>query len=425
MSHDRFFEWQSTSVSMGLQNSTKGSYTCDRGVSTLVPAVGEWSEDGQGGDGLTPWTDGSGNEWTFTPGTNSVGEEIVTISGLDPASPLEGTVVGNEIIVPDPSNPENPIIGTISSDGKIITWTQDGDNIDTTGRIDINECTDPASTDPCVSQTDTTCFNTDPGYSCNCNIADADSLTGTDRWEWNDATGTLVTIGIVVNNNVAEKAGVTYTLSDGTTTTGTLLGNDVTFINADGSERTGTITKNADGTQTITWDNTDVWNRVEPAPSDPANPGTPVATTPGTSAAATPATPAAGTTPATPAAATPVTPAQALPPVITTIPPFPEQSASGTPAPATPVPTPGQATIAGSPVTAATGSVTTAAPVPVASGTPGVIGVPVVPVNPPSGSSGSDIIGTSNNPSSSYGTATGDPHFRIRNWFQVVYLKNI
>ena len=393
---------------MIFQNSPKGSYTCDRGVSTLVPAVGEWSEDGQGGDGLTPWTDGSGNEWTFTPGTNSAGEEIVTISGLDPAGPVEGIVVGNEIIVPDPSNPENPKIGTISSDGKIITWTQDGNNIDTTGRIDVNECTDPTSTDPCAAQTGTTCFNTDPGYSCNCNIADADSLTGTDRWEWNDATGTLVTIGIVVNNNVAEKAGVTYTLSDGTTTTGTLLGNDVTFINADGSERTGTITKNADGTQTITWDNTDVWNRVEPAPSGPANPVTPVATTPGTPAAATPATPsaatpatpAAGTTPATPAAATPATPAQA------------------TQASVTPVPIPGQATIAGSPVTVATGSVTTAAPVPVASGTPGVIGVPVVPVNPPSGSSGSDIQGTSNNPSSSYGTATGDPHFRIRNCFK-------
>ena len=63
---------------------------------------------------MTPWTDDSGNEWTFTPGTNSAGEEIVTITGLDPAGPVEGTIVGNEIIVPDPSNPEKPTIGTIS-----------------------------------------------------------------------------------------------------------------------------------------------------------------------------------------------------------------------------------------------------------------------------------------------------------------------
>ena len=367
---------------------------------------------------MTPWTDDSGNEWTFTPGTNSVGEEIVTIGGLDPAGPVEGTVVGNEIIVPDPSNPENPKIGTISEDGTTITWTQAGNRIDTTGRVDINECTDPASGDPCAAQAGTTCFNTDPGYSCNCNIADADSLTGTDRWEWTDATGTLVTIGIVVNNNVAAKAGVTYTLSDGTTTTGTLLGNAVTFVNADGSERTGTITKNADGTQTITWDNTDIWNRVEPAADNPANPGTPAPATP---AAATPATPAA----ATPAAATPATPAAATPAAAT---PAAATPAPATPAPATPAPTPGQATIAGSPVTAAPGPATTAAPVPAAPvSTPGGINVvPVMPpVNPPTGSSGSDIQGTSNNPSSTYGMATGDPHFRIRNWFQIGYKKII
>ena len=402
---------------MSLQNSTKGSYTCDRGVSTLVPAVGEWTEDGQGGDGLTPWTDDSGNEWTFTPGTNSVGEEIVTIGGLDPAGPVEGTVVGNEIIVPDPSNPENPKIGTISDDGTTITWTQSGNRIDTTGRTDINECTDPASGDPCAVQAGTTCFNTAPGYSCNCNIADADSLTGTDRWEWTDATGTLVTIGIVVNNNVAVKAGVTYTLSDGTTTTGTLLGNAVTFVNADGSERTGTITKNADGTQTITWDNTDVWNRVEPA-ATPA-PATPAAATPATPAAATPATPAPAQPPVLSPAA-PVTPVPATP--------VPATPAPATPAPATPAPTPGQATVAGSPVTAAPGPATTAAPVPAAPvSTPGGTNVvPVMPpVNPPTGSSGGDVQGTSNNPSSTYGTATGDPHFRIRNWFQIGCKNNI
>ena len=54
-------------------SNTIGSYTCDRGTGTLTP---------QADDGLTPWTT-DGEEWSFVPGTNAAGEEILTITGID------------------------------------------------------------------------------------------------------------------------------------------------------------------------------------------------------------------------------------------------------------------------------------------------------------------------------------------------------
>ena len=94
----------------------------------------------------------------------------IRVKGLDPSGPVEGTINGNQIIVPDPSNPEFPKIGTISPDGRVITWTQEGTEIITAGRADVDECPPTAAADPCASQPGTTCYNTDPGFSCNCNI---------------------------------------------------------------------------------------------------------------------------------------------------------------------------------------------------------------------------------------------------------------
>ena len=55
-----------------------------------------------------------------------------------------------------------------------------------------------------------------------------------------------------------------YTMADGTATTGTLLGNTIEFLNSDGSEKIGIITKNVDGIggETITWDDGTGWGRV-------------------------------------------------------------------------------------------------------------------------------------------------------------------
>ena len=262
----------------------------------------------------------------------------------------------------------------IQADGQSITWTQDGNLIETTGRIDVDECTDPTGTNPCATQTGTTCYNTEPGYSCNCNIADADSLTGADQWQWIDATGTLVTIQIAVNNAVVPKASVSFTLSDGTTTTGTLLGNTVTFMNPVMTERTGTVTKNADGTQSITWDNADTWNRIEPTATAPVQPSA----APGTAPTGTPSPQNSLATTVTSVSITPtaaVTQSQLAP------------SSSATPGPATQGPS-----------------------------------APTVqaPVSSPVGPGGGTITGTGNNPSATSGTATGDPHFRIRNGFKSI-----
>ena len=54
-------------------SNTIGSYTCDRGTGTLTP---------QADDGLHPW-ESDGEEWSFVPGTNAAGEEILTITGID------------------------------------------------------------------------------------------------------------------------------------------------------------------------------------------------------------------------------------------------------------------------------------------------------------------------------------------------------
>ena len=345
-------------------SNTIGSYTCDRGAGTLAPNTEAWSEDGSGGDGLTPWTDESGNEWSFVKGTNEAGEEIVTITGLD-ADAVNGVINGNEIIVPDPSDPENPRIGTISADGKTITWTQAGQVVNTTGRTDVDECAVDAASDPCAAQAGTTCYNTDPGFSCNCDV-------GTDgKAEWSftdDVTGNTVTVGVTINSATQPKATVTYTMSDGTTATGFLLGSTIEFMNADGTlMKTGTITKNADGSESIAWDVGPGWGRVangtvnpapaDPAPADPA-PADPAPATPADPAPATPADPAPAT-PADPAPATPADPAPATP-----------ADPAPVPAPADPAPVPAPA-----------------APAPV----------------PDTGSQA---------PAAS-GVATGDPHFRI------------
>ena len=120
-------------------------------------------------------------------------------------------------------------------------------------------------------------------------------------------------------------------MSDFTTATGTLVGNDIEFFNADGTlMKTGTITKNADGTsESIAWDVGPAWGRVTNGTVNPAPANTtPVASTPV-------ATLAPGTTPApNPAATTPapvvpsVTNAPVVAPVATPAPTGSQQPAA-------------------------------------------------------------------------------------------------
>ena len=307
-------------------SNTLGSYTCDRGAGTLAPSTDAWTEDGSGGDGLTPWLDDSGVEWTFEKGRNEADEEIVTITGLDAAA-VNGVINGNEIIVLDPSNPENPRIGTISPDGKTITWTQAGQVLQTTGRTDVNECTQDPAADPCAAQAGASYYNTEPGFTCNCD----DGTDGKAEQSFTDDAGATVTVQVVVNSAVQPKASITYTMSDFTTATGTLVGNDIEFFNADGTlMKTGTITKNADGTsESIAWDVGPAWGRVTNGTVNPAPANTtPVASTPV-------ATLAPGTTPApNPAATTPapvvpsVTNAPVVAPVATPAPTGSQQPAA-------------------------------------------------------------------------------------------------
>ena len=379
--------------------NTIGSYTCDRGAETLQPNTAPWSEDGSGGDGFTPWVDESGEEWGFTPGTNSAGEEIVTITGLTmpglPAdTPLEGTIDGNQIIIADPDKPTTPIIGVVSADGKTITWTQNGQEIQKTSRTDVNECPPDAATDPCATQPGTTCYNTDPGFSCNCNIG----TDGAAEWSFVDAAGATITVQATVNSATAPKATVTYTLSDGTTGTGTLLGNVIEFTGADGVLKTGTISKSADGTsENIEWGPGDSWSRDGSGTAGtPAVPGAPAATP----APAVPGAPAATPAPAVPGAPA-ATPAPAVPgaPAATPAPAVPGAPAA-TPAPAVPgapaaTPAP---VVPGVPAPVATASPVTAQP-----GVPAPVVPGVPPVSPPTGSTDTSVNGM----------VTGDPHFRI------------
>ena len=159
---------------------------------------------------------------------------------------------GNEIVVPDPSNPDYPIIGTISPDGKRITWTQQGIPIQEISRWDVDECTVDPANDPCAYQTGTICYNTDPGFTCNCDVVGV----------WSTADGSYVQVSI--DSTTTPKVAVMYTMADGTATTGTLLGNTIEFLNSDGSEKIGIITKNVDGIggETITWDDGTGWGRV-------------------------------------------------------------------------------------------------------------------------------------------------------------------
>ena len=322
--------------------------------------------------------------------------------GLPADTPLEGTIDGNQIIIPDPDNPTTPIIGVVSADGKTITWTQQGTVIQTTSRTDIDECPPAAATDPCESQPGTTCYNTDPGFACNCNIG----TDGAAEWTFVDGNGDTITVQAVVNSATSPKATVTYTLSDGTTATGTLLGNTIEFTSADGlTTKTGTITKSADGTsENIEWGPADNWTRVgsgtgvtpaDPAPADPA----PADPAPADPAPADPAPADPAPTPGDPAPA-PADPA-----------PAPGDPA---PAPADPAPVPGDpapapadpAPVPGDPAPApADPAPVPSDPAPAPAVQPDAPGV-LTPVQPPTGSTDTNVNGLT-------GEVTGDPHFRI------------
>ena len=224
-----------------------------------------------GGDGLTPWIDDLGDEWTFIKETNAAGDEIVTI--LTPWSTLTGVINGNKIVAPDPNNPGYPITGTISADGKTIMWTQHGVQISSTGRTDVDECTwDPAH-DPCADQAGTTCYNTDPSFICNCDVY-------TDgKAAWYTADGYPILIDI--DSTTQPKVAVTYFMEDGTVTTGSLLGNTIEFLNPDGSHKIGIITKTeADGSEIITWNDGTGWSRFLYSPVPTIAPTVPALTVP-------------------------------------------------------------------------------------------------------------------------------------------------
>ena len=224
-----------------------------------------------GGDGLTPWIDDLGDEWTFIKETNAAGDEIVTI--LTPWFTLTGVINGNKIIAPDPNNPGYPITGTISADGKTIMWTQQGLQISSTGRTDVDECTwDPAH-DPCADQAGTTCYNTDPSFICNCDVyTDGKAV-------WYTADGYPIQIDI--DSTTQPKVAVTYFMEDGTVTTGSLLGNTIEFSNPDGSHKIGIITKTeADGSEIITWNDGTGWSRSLYSPVPTIAPTVPALTVP-------------------------------------------------------------------------------------------------------------------------------------------------
>ena len=124
------------------------------------------------------------------------------------------------------------------------------------GRTDVDECTWDPQEDPCASQIGTICYNTDPGFACNYDVVGV----------WSTADGSYVQVHI--NSTTTPKASVTYTMDDGTVTTGTLLGNTIEFLKSDGSVKIGIIRKNADGSggDIITWDDGTGWGRNSDAP---------------------------------------------------------------------------------------------------------------------------------------------------------------
>ena len=365
--------------------NTMGSYTCNRGAGSLVPNEAAWSGDDSGGDGLSPWTN---NETGDTVTLEAGADGKVTITGLGDA-PMEGTIVGNTITVPDPNNPENPLIGTISADGKTIDWTQAGQTAYTMGRSDIDECPPTAATDPCADQAGTVCYNTEPGFSCNCDIHDA-------QWTFTDGNGAEQTITVTVDTAAQPKAAITYTLGDGSTVTGTLLGSTLEYDDGTGNLKTGTITKNPDGTTTIGWVNqdgstADTWSRVAGTGNTPAGTNTGTGTT---------AAPNGATTT----------------PVVT-------GSGTGQPAglvtdPTSPVPT----TQAGAAATTQAGAVATTQAGAAATNAQGVTAAPTT-INGAGGGSANGVgngvttqgpIGSGTNTGAgATGSVTGDPHFRI------------
>lgn len=167
----------------------------------------------------------------------------------------------------------------------------------------MDECAVDAAADPCAAQAGTSCYNTEPGFHCNCNIGPDGNKV------WTMADGTVVQV--TVDSTATPKAAVSYTLADGTVHTGTLLGSTVTFQNADGTEKIGTISKDAaTGDETITWDDGTAWGRtaavtVAPTAQPTASPTVaPTVAPTGGTAASTAAPTAASTAAATTAATT-------------------------------------------------------------------------------------------------------------------------
>ena len=163
-------------------------------------------------------------------------------------------------------------IGTISPDGRVITWTQMGVTITSIIRLDINECGPEWAVDPCAAQYGTFCYNTDPGYTCNCDV----STDGGAGWSFtDDVTGNEILIHVTIDSSTQPKATVTYTMSDGTASEGVLYGNTIEFMNADGSIKIGNITKHADGiSASITWNDGSTWWKLaydSGVPGDPAD----------------------------------------------------------------------------------------------------------------------------------------------------------
>ena len=397
--------------------NTIGSYTCSRGAGSLVPTEGAWVPGGGGGDGLSGWTSDSGDPVTIEPGSD--GE--VTITGLD-ASPMTGTINGNTITVPNPADPENPLIGTISADGKTIDWTQGGVPQYSMGRTDIDECTPDDGSNPCADQADTLCYNTSPGFACNCDINNVE-------WTFTDANGVVQTVTVAVNSNVAPKAGVTFTI-DGTEYTGTLLNNIIEYDDGNGNIKTGTIDKSNGGT-TIDFVNADGSTAEQWGRTGGGTGGTPGDNTAGDPATGDPATgdPATGD-PATgdPATGDPANPTDD-PNVVTGSDP----GAAGlvtdptmpAPVPADPADPADPSGAGGNNANGVTGDPADPAD-PANPADPADPATPADPADPadPTGSGGNNANGLNgdpndptgnggNNAAGLTGSVTGDPHFRI------------